>query len=126
MHKSICEKYGDKCKYGFPRYPLKETLVIDKKEFSDGSEKEGSNEAEMNKKYKKILSDVEDVLKDDDSREEIMSKYEKGKTKEEYVQNRDMRIDLLLKMAGNISYDDYVMALKKKTWKHCDFKKRHR
>ena len=26
-----CEKYGDKCKYGFPRYPLKETLVVDKK-----------------------------------------------------------------------------------------------
>ena len=42
-----------------------------------------------------------------------MSKYEKGETKEEYAQNRSKRIYLLLKMAGNISYDDYVMALKK-------------
>ena len=27
-----CEKYGDKCKYGFPKYPLKKTLVVDKNE----------------------------------------------------------------------------------------------
>ena len=30
-----CEKYGDKCKYGFPKFPLKETMVIDKHEFGD-------------------------------------------------------------------------------------------
>ena len=27
-----CEKYGDKCKYGYPKYPLKRTLVVDKHE----------------------------------------------------------------------------------------------
>ena len=26
-----CAKYGDRCKYNFPRYPIKETMVIDKK-----------------------------------------------------------------------------------------------
>ena len=46
-----------------------------------------------------------------------MTKYEKGKTKEEYAQNRDRRIDLLLKTGGNINYDDYVMA-RKKTRRH--------
>ena len=44
-----CEKYGDNCKYGFPRWPLKKTLVVDKKEFSGGTEEdkkkaEGSHE----------------------------------------------------------------------------------
>ena len=35
-----CKKFGDKCKYGFPRFPLKETLVIDKNEFSNECEDE--------------------------------------------------------------------------------------
>ena len=38
--------------------------------------------------YKKILSDVEDVLKDEEIRNEIISKYEKGKTEEKYSKNR--------------------------------------
>ena len=25
-----CSKFGDRCKYGFPRFPLKETIVLDK------------------------------------------------------------------------------------------------
>ena len=41
-----------------------------------------------------------------------MDKYEKGSTLEEYEANRAKRIDLMLEMAGNISYDDYIMALK--------------
>ena len=27
-----CDRFGDKCKYGFPKYPLKKTLVVDKNE----------------------------------------------------------------------------------------------
>ena len=30
-----CEKYENKCRYGFPRFPLKVTLVVDKHEFDD-------------------------------------------------------------------------------------------
>ena len=44
-----------------------------------------------------------------------MSKYEKGETEDEYNTNRSKRIDLLLQMAGNVSYDDYVTAIKKTT-----------
>ena len=112
-----CEKYGDKCKYGFPRYPLKETLVIDKKEFTEQSEIELKDDGTTNKGYKKILSDVEDILKDEDRRQEIINKFEKGKTENEYTTNRAKRIDLLLDMAGNVRYDDYIMAIKK-TRKH--------
>ena len=33
-----CSKNYDKCKYGFPRYPLKQTLVVDRNEFKkDGN-----------------------------------------------------------------------------------------
>ena len=107
-----CEKYGDKCKYGFPRYPLKETLVIDRHEFDDLSEKELKEKASHNTRYRKILSDIEEVLGDEDTIKEIMSKYEKGATEEEYSRNRAKRIDLLLERAGNIDYDDYIMAIK--------------
>ena len=45
-----CHNYGDKCKYGFPRYPLKETIVVDKKEFTDEpqSDNEKQKESKMN------------------------------------------------------------------------------
>ena len=93
---------------------LKETLVIDMHEFSD--EPKGNvieNNEERSKNYTKILSDIEDILGDDDKIKEIMGKYEKGKTEEEYDDNRAKRIDLMLKMAGDISYEDYIMAIKK-------------
>ena len=42
-----------------------------------------------------------------------MSKFDKGSTEEEYDTNRSKRIDMLLEMAGNINYDDYILAIKK-------------
>ena len=104
-----CEKYGDKCKYGFPRYPLKRTLVIDKNETFN----EQKSDEEMVKNYSKILSDIEDVINDEEKVKIIMKKYKKGDTAEEYEENRSKRIDLMLEMAGNITYDNYIMALKK-------------
>ena len=109
---SPCEKYGDKCKYGYPKLPLKHTLVIDKNEKNKDNDKE-----EETKNYHKVLSDVEDLLNDKDKIKLIISKYDKGKSQDEYDTNRAKRIDLLLEMAGNISYEDYVKALKK-TRKH--------
>ena len=46
-----------------------------------------------------------------------MSKWRKGDTEEKYARNRAKRIDLMLKMAGNVNYETYVMAIKK-TRKH--------
>ena len=68
-------------------------------------------------RYKEILFNVEGIITDDDKVKEIMNRYEKGKTAEENETNRSKRIDLMLEMAGNISYDDYIMAIKK-TRKH--------
>ena len=60
-----CKKFGDKCKYGFPRFPLKETLVIDKNEFSNECEDEDFD-AGADTNFSKILSDIENILKDEE------------------------------------------------------------
>ena len=39
-----CEKYGDTCKYGFPKFPLKSTVVIDKNETFIEKDKEQDEE----------------------------------------------------------------------------------
>ena len=105
-----CQKYGDKCKYGFPKYPLKETLVIDKNELL--SEDDAPDEKDK-KNFQEILSNIEDLLNNEEQLREIMSKYPKGNTDIEFKANRGKRIDLLLEKAGNYSYEDYIMAIKK-------------
>ena len=120
-HTRTCQKYMDKCHYGFPKFPLKDTLVIDKNEFNDSIEDQAHadehNRTSNSINYTKILSDVEELLNNEDKINEIMKRYEKGRTDEEYALNRSKRIEDMLEMVGNISYDDYIMALKK-TRKH--------
>ena len=60
-----------------------------------------------------ILRNVEELLKDPETVEMIMNQYEKGKTLKEYQENRSKRIDLLLKLAGDFSYGQYIKAIKK-------------
>ena len=105
---SKCQSYGGKCKYGFPRYPLKETMVVDKNEPKVNSDSLNNK----NDFYKKILCDVEDILNDPEMIQFLMNQYEKGNTKEEYIENRSKRIDLLLELAGNVKYEDYLKAIK--------------
>ena len=61
-----CEKYGDNCKYGFPRWPLKKTLVVDKKEFSGETDMDKNTVEGKTKSYENILNDIEELLKDKD------------------------------------------------------------
>ena len=105
-----CNRFGDKCKYGFPRYPLKDTLVVDKNEFNDSAEIENEDD-EVN--HRQLLSDVEAILKDEQRTKEIMGKFEKGQTKLKYIENRGKRIDMMLEMAGSYKYCDYILAIKK-------------
>ena len=107
-----CKSFEGKCRYSFPRYPLKETLVIDKNEFKDKLD-QNSYEPQSNDKYKKILNDVEEALSDPEMIEFIMNQYSKGNTEEEYHKNMSKRIDLLLQIAGEIRYEDYVEAIKR-------------
>jgi hypothetical protein len=77
-----CKRFGDKCKYGFPKFPLKETLVIDKNEHSDSAgETDKEYDEYRNLNYRKILLDIENLLKDDEKLEEIMSKFEEEQRK---------------------------------------------
>ena len=88
--------------------------MVDKNEFKDIIEVEEEIENKKEKiNYKKLLSDVEDVLKDGGKMKEIIDKYKKGDTEEEYDQNRGKRIELMLEMAGGIEYEDYILAIKK-------------
>ena len=84
---SPCKKFGEKCKYGFPRYPLKETLVIDKKE-STTSSSNMNDKTNENDELIMILRNVEELLKDPETVEMIMNQYEKGITLKEYQESR--------------------------------------
>ena len=65
------------------------------------------------KHYKKILCDIEEVLNDEEVTSLIMRRYPKGSTKEEYETNISKRIDDVLEIVGGISYDTYILAIKK-------------
>ena len=102
-----CKSYEGKCRYAFPRYPLKETLVIDKNAMKTKSAQEPAND-----KHRKILNGVESILTDPEMVQFIMDQFAKGDTEEEYHSNTSKRIDLLLQIAGDIKYEDYLLAIK--------------
>ena len=110
-HTKSCKKYQDKCCYGFPRFPLKKTLVIDKNEYNEEDNSNADSKSDSCN-YNKILSDIEEVLVDEDVIKILMERYPKGETIDDYDSNRCKRIDDLLEIAGRISYDDYITALK--------------
>ena len=102
-------KCASACKYGFPRFPLKDTIMIDKNEPKNSTVED--KEKILNREN--ILRKVREVLKDDDKLETIFKKYpEKGETLEDDYYFRSQRIEELLKVAGDISYEDYVISLK--------------
>ena len=107
-----CSKYGERCKYSFPRFPLKHTIVLDKNEVNSIDENNFEKTREKKKFYQKLLSDVDQILQDDGAITAIMGLYEKGATMKEYDENISKRIDILLELAGEYSYSDYVTAIK--------------
>ena len=95
---------------------LLKKLFVDKNEFSGNPYPEiehGESSSSKSPNYNKILSDVEEVLRDKDKMQEIEKENPKGIKKEAYIKSRNARIDHLLELAGNISYDNYIMAIKK-------------
>ena len=107
-----CKSFEWKCKYAFPRFPLKETLVIDKNEAKSKTEQD-NHSTPTNDKYRKILADVEETVKDEEICPFIMQEHSKGSTEAEYSENLLKRIDLLLQIGGEIRYEDYVEAIKR-------------
>ena len=102
-------KCENRCKYNFPRFPI----VFDKHEFDDSDEEE-STSSQTNTNYRRILQEIQEILKDEDKLNAIMQKFpRKGETKEENYHYRAERIDEMLELAGDIKYEDYIMAMKK-------------
>ena len=52
-HTRKCQKYQDNCKYRFPRFPLKETLVIDSNEICIEDQPDEKTNVENPSNYKK-------------------------------------------------------------------------
>ena len=97
-------KCNNRCKYGFPRYPVRETTFLDKKESVPQIE-------DIN--YQNILININKILNDEDTLAEIQEKYpNKGRTKSEIYDFRSERIDEMLRRAGDISYENYINAIR--------------
>ena len=78
-------KCQHECKYNFPRFPLKETLVIDKHEFDDVIEEASLDKTiEETSNFRNILFDVKEILKDEEKMNAILMKFpNKGVTQDE-------------------------------------------
>ena len=94
----------------YPKFPLKETIVVDCQEDTDPgiSNDEKNTDNNIDENYKKILSSIEEVLNSEDKIKQIMVKLPKC----DY--DKSERIEALLEMAGGIKYHDYIIAIKKR------------
>ena len=105
-HTHTCRKYGDECRFGFPKLPSPETLIA--------QPAEGGNEEKLSilRKCGKTIKKVKEVLKDNENIKKIMNNFSKElETVEEYKHQRSERINQLLKIAM-VSMEDYMTALK--------------
>ena len=74
--------------------------------------KSKADQEPINDKNRKILNDVESILTDNEMVQFIMDQFPKGDTVDEYHENMSKRIDLLLQIAGEIKYEEYLVAIK--------------
>ena len=97
-----CRKYDNKCRYGFPRYPMWRTLLSRPLEVS------GDDGTQLQKNYKKVLKDVKELINDKEVIKNILDEYPKDQdlTVEDYKINRKKRIVKLLALAGLESHED--------------------
>ena len=102
-HTKACRKYHTSCRFSFPKYSVWKTLITNP----------SINTSEQDKaKYDKILNDVKEVLTDEDVVNSNMKEFDKFKEcKDEFYQNREIRIKRLLAKAGYVSEADYDLYL---------------
>ena len=139
-HTITCRKYGGTCRFNFPRFPSKKTVIAgpeyqegdtegwalrllkengletdtedDMEEIPDGlKQHKKSPITRIEEHLKKELNKVKKILEDEDAMKLIkQSKPKKGDTVEEYEKMRDLRIKMLLKVAG-VKEEIYYTAL---------------
>ena len=66
-HRETCKKKGNSCRFGFPRYPSERTIIAQPLHEDDYPTEEAFKESKA--RYKKILSDVKEVLQQLDEEE---------------------------------------------------------
>ena len=103
-HTHTCKKRslnGTTCRFNIPKLPSEETVLC--QPYSDKKEMV---------KAVKALDKVRKVLEDEDTMALLQGLFpEKGDTREDYVANRQARIQALCAQAG-VGYDDYKRYLK--------------
>ena len=105
-HTRTCHKYDDTCRFHKPTFPMKKTTIFQSSQENkdDGDNREGENP--------EILKKIKELLDDKDVISRIMEKYNKlEESEEEYIRNRNERIDTLMKIAGT-DYAKYTAAIK--------------
>ena len=106
-HTRTCHKYDNSCRFHKPSLPMKETTLFESRKNNEEIEMEGSQCAEN----PELLAKVKELMDDKDIISNIMDQYDKeNETEEEYKENRGLRIDALLKIAG-ANYDEYKKAI---------------
>ena len=68
-HTKSCKKYGNNCRFSYPRFPSRRTIIAEP--ISDNS---STNKKERMKQYNEVLEKVHYVLTDSDLIDEIVSK----------------------------------------------------
>ena len=109
-HTKSCRKYDTVCRFKFPKFPCWKTIL------SKPSKLKGEEFEKQVKLYNKVLKDVKEILIDEEIISKILVKFPKelDSTREKYVENRQKRIQELLKIAGlktNADFDLYLEAL---------------
>ena len=106
-HTFTCRKYDTKYRFMKPTFPMKKTTVFGNE--TNTNDEENSQE-EVN--HDGILNRVKELLDDHETINEIMGKFNKEEeSKEEYIENRSKRIDILLELAGS-NDTEYLKALR--------------
>ena len=107
-HTRTCHKYDDSCRFHKPTFPIKKTTIFQKEINPDDTQAD----KDVTKENPKLLNKVKELLDDKETINKIMTKYNKlEESAAEYKDNRDERIEELMKMAG-AKYDEYLNALK--------------
>ena len=102
-HTKACRKYGTNCRFSFPKYPVWKTLVTNPSIQLSDSQKN---------KHKKILTDVKDILNDENVIKNIMKKFNKDEESiDEYIRNREKRVKMVLAAAGYKTEEDFDLYI---------------
>ena len=111
-HTQTCRKYDTTCRFFFGKYPMWETLISKPCSLPPSEERD-----KLLERYRKILSDVREIIDDNKIIKEITDEYpnHESESQDEYRKNRKERIQKVLQRAGYKSPEGmelYAQALK--------------